>query len=515
MFAPNHRLLSHLESTLDIILDEDTTARSWNERETDLALSFILISPSPYPPPPAAPNPGPPISMPLFRRKDKSKPSFSSSAFRSVEHLPHTGNPPSRGSSAAPHFDSDDSSNNNNYQHQHQHQNNYTVSTPQQFPPQTQPQAQTHPYSHAHSHSQSQFHSSDPRLPPPRNPARSSGLQRSHTQRLRTPPDASTLSNSNSTVTVVNNNPSSPSQLAPPQSFDADVSDQSWPSSPTDKPDDQEPRRSKRSLFSFHSSTSSSSVRDQPSLLERNRSVKLTGRRQSGQVQHQQQPQQQQLRQQQSPQLLQQSRSSLEGLSKDYVVDSPGFEQQLSMPQQSTGRVPDPGLAPHTRSPHPSPIPRSNTDPHLSDQVYRQQPAETPRQASDLAHYSHQLDPRPPSRQSLGPPSPFPYTKSETSSVSQLGAMSDRPTGGNQQNQSQPPGSSQGNNAGQQQGALDTGRSTPTSKDNRSRDDENDFRALLQKHEELRKSICHRIIECLLLTDLYRGQIFQGETILL
>ncbi|KAL4867900.1 hypothetical protein BDV12DRAFT_109635 [Aspergillus spectabilis] len=421
--------------------------------------------------------------MPSFFRKREKKPSLSSAAFRSVEHLPH---PPS--SSSAPHFDSDDSSSNNNNNNNNTNANNFyhlPVSTSQQFPPQTQPQ------SHSQSQSQSQFHSSpDPNHPPARHPARTS-LQRSHTQRLRTPPDASTLSHSASTVTVVNNSPSA--HLAPPQSFDADVSDQSWPSSPTDKPDDQEPRRSKRSLFSFHSSTSSSSVRDQPSLLERNRSVKRTSvstRRQSEQQQQQQQ------RQQQPPQ-PDKSRSSVDTWSRDYAVDGPEAEHRSPMPQQSTGRAPDPGLAPHTHSPHPlpnpSPLPRSNTDPHLIDQVYRQPLVDNSRHA-DLAPTTHQLDPRPPSRQSVGPPSPFPPPKSETSSVSHLGAMSDRPSGGTQQNQSQPPTAAHGSSqetgfrtAGQQQNALDTGRATPTSKDNRSRDDlsDADVRGLLQKLDEL------------------------------
>ncbi|KAL4878748.1 hypothetical protein BJY04DRAFT_195016, partial [Aspergillus karnatakaensis] len=158
------------------------------------------------------------------------------------------------------------------------------------------------------------------------------------------------------------------------------------------------------------------------------------------------------------------------------------------MPLQP-GRTPDPGLAPHIRSSHPSPIPRSNTDPHLADQVYRPPPIDNSRHA-DLAPTSHQLDPRPPSRQSIGPPSPFPPPKSETSSISQLGAMSDRPTGGNQQVQ---PSTAHASNqetgyrsAGQQQGA-ETGRATPTTKDNRSRDDlsEADVRNLLQKLDEL------------------------------
>ncbi|KAL2869802.1 uncharacterized protein BJX67DRAFT_321440 [Aspergillus lucknowensis] len=385
--------------------------------------------------------------MPLFRKKEKekAKPSISSPAFRSVEHLPPP--PPSSSSASAPHPDADE---NNTTTSSH-----FGVST-RHFPPQTQ----------------SQSHAAHPR------PPAHSSLHRSHTQRLRTPPDASSLSHSASTVTVVNNSPPPPSHLAPPQSFDADVSDQSWPSSPTDnKPDDQEPRRSKRSLFSFHSSHSSASVRDQPGLLERNLSVKRTSvstRRQSQQQQH--------LQRQQPPQ-QQQSRSSVDLWSRDYAVDAPESEQRPSMPQHSTGRVPDSGLAPHTRSPHPSPIPRSNTDPHLFDNLYRQAPLDNSRHAADLAPASNQLDPRPPSRQSVGPPSPLPPPKSETSSASQLAAMSDRPPGGNPQNPPQPPPSA---HSSLQQGS-EPGRSTPTSKDNRSRDDlgDIDVQALLQKHEEL------------------------------
>ncbi|KAL4908446.1 hypothetical protein BDW74DRAFT_100736 [Aspergillus multicolor] len=420
--------------------------------------------------------------MPLFRRKEKSKPSISSPDFRSVEHLPPR--LPSSSSSAAPPFDSDDSSSSNQHQ---QHHHRFPVSTSQQFPPHPQPQSQSH-HPHTYSESQSQpqsqpVYSWDARQPPPpRNPARS-GLQRSHTQRLRTPPDVSTLSNSNSTITVVTNNPSPSSYLEPPRSFDADVSDQSGPSSPTDKPDDQEPRRSKRSLFSFHSSNSSTSVRDQPSLLERNRSVKVSSRR--SQQQQQQQQQQQTHRQQQSPQLTQQSRSSLDW-SREYAVDAPEAEYRPpSMPQQSSARAPDPVFAPHTRSPH-SPLPRSNTDPRLVDELYRQSPVENPRHGAELIPATNPLDPRPPSRQSLGPPSPYQFPKSETSSVTQLTAMSDRPSGNNPQNQSQQQGVSQ-NNAGQQQASLDPGRATPTVKDNRSRDDltEADVRTILQKYDDL------------------------------
>ncbi|KAL4973606.1 hypothetical protein BDW66DRAFT_100688 [Aspergillus desertorum] len=411
--------------------------------------------------------------MPLFRRKEKSKPSISSPAYPSDEHFPP--HPPSS-SSAAPPFDSDDSSSNNHHHH-------FPVPTPQQFSPQTQPQPQSHD-SHTFSESQSQsqpLYSWDPRqAPQPRNPARS-GLQRSHTQRLRTPPDASTLSNSNSTVTVVTNSPSPSSYLAPPQSFDgisADVSDQSWPSSPTDKLDDQEHRRSKRSFFSFHSSASSTSVRDQPSLLERNRSVKLPTRRS--------QPQHQPHRHQQSPQLPQQSGSSLDW-SREYAVDAPEAEYRTpSMPQQSSAGAPDPALVPQPRLPHPSPLPRSNTDPRLTDELYRQSPVENSRHGADLTPKANQSDLRPPSRQSLGLPSPYQFPKSETSSVTQLQAMSDRPSGSNSQNQSQQQGSSQ-NNAGQQQASLDPGRTTPGSKDNRSRDDLNEaeVRTILQKYEEL------------------------------
>ncbi|KAL6235870.1 hypothetical protein BDW75DRAFT_229919 [Aspergillus navahoensis] len=413
--------------------------------------------------------------MPLFRRKEKSKPSISSPAYPSVEHLPPH---PSSSSSAAPPFDSEDSS--SNHQHHHHH---FPVSTPQQFPPHLQPQSQSH---NSHTFSESQSQSQPPyswearQVPPPRNPARS-GLQRSHTQRLRTPPDVSTLSNSNSTITVVTNSPSPSSHLAPPQPFDgidADVSDQSGPSSPTDKLDDQEPRRSKRSFFSFHSSASSTSVRDQPSLLERNRSVKLPTRR--SQTQHQPH------RQQQSPQQPQQSRSSLDW-SREYAVDTPEAENRTpSMPQQSSARAPDSALAPHARSPHPPSLPRSNTDPRLADGLYRQSPVEDSRHGAELTPGANQLDPRPPSRQSLGPPSPYQFPKSETSSVTQLPAMSDRPSGSNSQNQSQQQGPSQ-NNPGQQQASLDQGRATPTSKDNRSRDDLNeaDVRTILQKYEEL------------------------------
>ncbi|KAL4749023.1 hypothetical protein BDW72DRAFT_142952 [Aspergillus terricola var. indicus] len=415
--------------------------------------------------------------MPLFRRKEKSKPSISSPAYRSDEHLPPY--PPSSSSSAAPPFDSDDNSS-NHYHHQH---HRFPVSTPQQFPPHPQSQSQSH---HSNTFSQPQSQSQSPyswdarQAPPPRNPARS-GLQRSHTQRLRTPPDVSTLSNSHSTITVVTNSPSPSPHLAPPQFFDgidADVSDQSGPSSPTDKLDDQEPRRSKRSFFSFHPSVSSTSVRDQPSLLERNRSVKLPTRRS--------QPQHQPHSQQQSPQLPQQSRSSLDW-SREYAVDAPEAEYRTpSMPQENSARAPDPALVPHTRSPHTSPLPRSNTDPRLADELYRQSPVDNPRHGAELTPGANQLDPRPPSRQSLEPPSPYQFPRSEASSVTQLPAMSDRPSGSNSQNPSQQQGSSQ-NNAGQQQASLDPGRATPTSKDSRNRDDlsETDVRTILQKYDEL------------------------------
>ncbi|RAL12576.1 uncharacterized protein BO97DRAFT_443161 [Aspergillus homomorphus CBS 101889] len=474
--------------------------------------------------------------MPLFRRKAKL-PAAVASAFRSVEHLaPRVEHRPDD----RPRRLSSSSST-----------SSFSSSTARD-PPLPQPQPQ-HPHAHPHPHVQSHSHSSSPfttSSSSPQPPPYSSSIQRSKSHR-------------------------SPREHPHP----------SWPlpDQPTEQ-EVQEPRKSRRSLFSLHSSAT---TRDSSGLVQRNRSVKklsAAGRRNKHQrplsvdtsadrrpasawtpehdldaaysppssQEHihphaQSQPQLQSWPQPQarSEQLASQPRldQTPQPLSQASSPHPPPQEQlppQLrsgvhpsrwdSQPQRQPQPQPQPRAYPSLRavpptsfhmpqntvpalesrpprSPHPL-IQRSNTDSGLLDHLARSSPIEPPRTQGELFPTQPQLDPtsvgaRPPSRQSIGPPSPLrPLPTAQPESPS---GMTERPSGGLQDSSSNQPASGAshtlhvsnnssdtGYRTNAAQPGADAGRSTPTARETRdtrreARDEPNeiDVRALVQKHDEL------------------------------
>ncbi|KAE8151822.1 hypothetical protein BDV25DRAFT_86802 [Aspergillus avenaceus] len=257
-----------------------------------------------------------------------------------------------------------------------------------------------------------------------------------------------------------NNNNNSVASTTPPRE-----DDQSWQSS--EEPPEN-PRRSRRNLFSSHSASASSSpvIRESTGFLERSRSVRKT----SPTPQNQNQSQNQSQNQHPHPH----SHSA----SREYV----GEEPLKSMPQEPSHSPPS--------------IHRSNTDPTLLTKSHRPSPVD-PR-PSDFISPHHQLDPRPASRQSLGPPSPLrPLPNPDP----HLDTMSDRSQQSHHQGSTAtppptgqaPPNSNTTNNPNPNPStsqdvtmrpAQSDGRTTPTA--NRIRDESDiDLRALVQKHDEL------------------------------
>jgi hypothetical protein len=274
------------------------------------------------------------------------------------------------------------------------------------------------------------------------------------------------------------------------------------------------PQKSRRKLFGLSSSSSSSST----GFLERSLSVKGTSSSQSSrQRRHQQQLSLDTHRthrdrdRQKSPRNIN-YHSSSETVPEDHVVDpNLGSSQSLLMQQDTTSAHQRPPRSPQ----HPPSIQRSNTDPSLLEKLYNSSPVDSvSRQPVDPSHVisnqsqTHlqqqqqqqspvsqlQVEPplsaRPPSRQSVGPPSPLPPFSHQPdlhpscAPQSGMASSSDRPAG---PPQTQPQGhpAFQGSS---QQNVTESGRSTPPVNTSR-RDDlsEIDVRALLQKHDELRK----------------------------
>ncbi|PYH84284.1 hypothetical protein BO82DRAFT_430369 [Aspergillus uvarum CBS 121591] len=475
--------------------------------------------------------------MPLFRRKAKL-PAAVASAFRSVEHLPPR------------------------VEHQHQQhpddrpRRSSSSSSTARDPSLPQPQPH-HPHAYSHPHFQSQSHSSSPK-PPPYSATAAAPLRRSKSH--RSPRE--------------NTHPSWP---LPDQSHEQVL---------------QEPRKSRRSLFSLHSSaTTSDSV-------QRNRSVKkfsAAGRRNKQQrplsidtssdcrpatawtpehdldgaysppssqehihphaqsqpqLQSWPQPQSQvgqlpvQPRLEQPPQPLSQDlssrppsqehlppqlRSGVHATRWDSQPPTQRQPQPQPQPQAQSQPRPHPSLRagpppasfhmPQNtvptletrppRSPH-STIQRSNTDSGLLDHLARSSPIDPPRiHHGELAPTQPQLDPtvgaRPPSRQSVGPPSPLRQQLPPTQPDSP-GGMTDRPSGVLQasSNSNQPASgashtlhasnnqSDTGYRTSAAQPSADAGRSTPSVRETRdarreARDEPSDIdvRALVQKHDEL------------------------------
>ncbi|PYH89689.1 hypothetical protein BO71DRAFT_389182 [Aspergillus ellipticus CBS 707.79] len=486
--------------------------------------------------------------MPLFRRKHK--PSAAATAFRSVEHLP----------AAVPRVYPDDDldrrfSASTSRDPLPLPNNTTTTSTTKPTPTQTLPTTTAIPPSASTASVKSSY---IPYSPPSASPV-VQPLRRSKSQRQG--PSRGNTSNSSSD--------DSPAWPLPDELV---------------KAAEPEPRKSRRSIFSLHSSAS----RDQSGgILQRSRSVKKTPpvveprrfplqqqrplsvdttsdrrpatakskeheldspwqkipqpprhspqqyqqpypqpqqqQQQPPQQQPQQQPQQPQQQQQQQqqqppPQLQQEQQPPPQFQQAPTAPSTPSvgpqeapFQPQprnqaqpsASPPQpQTPNRSPMPqnaGPALDTRpprSPHPS-IQRANTDSGLPDHPPRSSPVEPARPPTDLAPAQPQLDPtvgaRPPSRQSIGPPSPLRPLPNPQDTVAT--GMSERPSGppAGQPPPSGPaqcPGNAQEagfRNAAAQQ--PEQGRSTPSSRDSRrdAREEagEIDVRTLVQKHDEL------------------------------
>ncbi|RAL03883.1 uncharacterized protein BO80DRAFT_376148 [Aspergillus ibericus CBS 121593] len=436
--------------------------------------------------------------MPLFRRKHK--PSAAASAFRSVEHLP----------AATPGVypnDPDDLD------------RRFSVSTSREpLPPVPVTNTPTAPPSNTTITSTptatplfNHNNSSSNNLPQAHHPAHYP-LRRSKSQRHTSSPRG-------------NNSDDSPSWPLPDEPL---------------QPVEPEPRKSRRSLFSLHSSAN---ARDQ-SILPRSRSVKkITGRPNSKQQRplsidttsehrpttawsreheldapwpkvpqppRQPPPQQQQQQQPLPPQLqpgAQPPPQSQAQTPTRSAADAPFQPQPRTQPPPQPQPQPPPSrsedrspMPPSTgpaldtrapRSPHPS-IQRANTDSGLLDLVPRPSPVEPSRPPADLAPTQPQLDPtvgaRPSSRQSIGPPSPLRPLPVHPDTVAS--GMSERP--------SAPAGQSpaQGHGPYPEAGfrnpgpsAPEPGRNTPISRDGRREPREEaseiDVRALVQKHDEL------------------------------
>ncbi|UDD65225.1 hypothetical protein AFCA_012418 [Aspergillus flavus] len=257
---------------------------------------------------------------------------------------------------------------------------------------------------------------------------------------------------------------------------------------PAERPEEHEnPRRSRRNLFSLHSHSSSSQApRESTGFLERRRSVRKTSPA----------PQQQEQRPLSVDTAADPHSPSK---SREYVVDT--TQDPSKSPVLQDQGIPHEPRPP--RSPQNPSITRSNTDSTLLEHIYRPSPVE-PKHPDELdpgpvqqqQPQQNQLGlPRPSSRQSLEPPSPLPQPPAYSDHSASQAAMSDRPPSGQRAPTATPPpgGHSsypQGNNnqdvtprnnAAQQ---PEPGRSTPSS--TRMRDEgEIDVRTLVQKHDEL------------------------------
>jgi hypothetical protein len=262
-------------------------------------------------------------------------------------------------------------------------------------------------------------------------------------------------------------------------------------------PKQDPPQKSRRKIFGLSSSSSSTGF------LERSVSVKGTASSQSSrQRRHQQQLSLDTDRKHRDRDHQKRNinyHSSSETVPEDHVVDpNRGSSQSLLMQQNTASAHQRPPRSPQ----HPTSIQRSNTDPSLLEKLHNSSPVDSARQSgtvnsnlspTHLQQHSPvsqlQVEPqssaRPPSRQSLGPPSPLPPFHQQDRHQSGM-ASSDRPAGP-PQTQPQGPGPHPPFQGGNQQNASESGRSTPPVLSRRDDPGEIDVRALLQKHDELRK----------------------------
>ncbi|PWY88337.1 hypothetical protein BO70DRAFT_359776 [Aspergillus heteromorphus CBS 117.55] len=465
--------------------------------------------------------------MPLFRRKHK--PSAAATAFRSVEHLP----------AAVPRVYPDDDLD-----------RRFSASTsrdPLPLPPSRTPTATTTatttktipPSASTPSITPIDTPSPPNPAPQPRHPA-NTPLGRSKSQRQG---PSNSISNSSS-----DDSPVLAHAASPAPTLDADPPTQSWPL--PDQPlksADPEPRKSRRSIFSLHSSV----AREQSGgILQRTRSVKKTPPtveprripiqqrpvsvdttseprpatswsreheldapwqkipqppRQSP-PQQQQQQQQQQPQPQQQPQLQQQPQPKPKpNLSRSPNSNKLRLRPRLAdrkklcfRPRTNLSLIPlRPNLKPRPDHPcrrtqgpstHAPPVHRIPLSPDPT-------PTRPPRPPGELAPTQPQLDPtvgaRPPSRQSIGPPSPLRPLPNPPDTVAS--GMSERPSGPppGQPTPGHAPYAGNTQEAGFRTAAAqqpEQGRSTPSSRDSRrdAREESDlDVRALVQKHDEL------------------------------
>ncbi|RLL99233.1 hypothetical protein CFD26_107829 [Aspergillus turcosus] len=414
--------------------------------------------------------------MPLFRKKHKSPSPAASPAFRSVEQL--TVSPPS--TAPSPRVPPED------------------LAFSQRFADVRLPTspAPPDPYSQQqHHHQQQQNHHQLYQIHPDQNPPE------------QLPPYQRTITRSQShhSPTLLNSVLATPASPAAAHFIDADPPDQSSvdraSEQPALAPKQDPPQKSRRKIFGLSSSSSSST-----GFLERSVSVKGTASSQSSrQRRHQQHLSLDTHRTHRDRDHQKRNinhHSSSETVPEDYVVDpNRGSSQSLLMQQDTASAHQRPPRSPQ----HPTSIQRSNTDPSLLEKLYNSSPVDSARQSDTVdsnqsqKHLQHQHSPvsqlqveapsgaRPPSRQSFGPPSPLPPFSHQPDRHQSGMASSDRPAAP-PQTQPQGPGSHAPFQGGNQQNASESGRSTPPVSSRRDDPGEIDVRALLQKHDELRKT---------------------------
>lgn len=410
--------------------------------------------------------------MPLFRKKHKSPSPAASPAFRSVEQL--------------------------------------IV-----FPPSTAPSPRVPPEDLAFSQRFADVRL--PTSPDPPDPYSQHHHQQNHHQLYQIHPDQNpsehpppyqrtiTRSQSHHSPTLLNSVLATPASPAAAHFIDADPPDQSSvdraSEQPALAPKQDSPQKSRRKIFGLSSSSSSST-----GFLERSVSVKGTASSQSSrQRRHQQQLSLDTDRTHRDRDHQKRNinhHSSSETVPEDHMVDpNRGSSQSLLMQQDTASAHQRPPRSPQ----HPTSIQRSNTDSSLLEKLYNSSPVDSARQSDTVdsnqsqKHLQQQHSPvsqlqveapsgaRPPSRQSLGPPSPLPPFSHQPDRHQSGMASSDRPAAP-PQTQPQGPGSHPPFQGGNQQNASESGRSTPPVSNRRDDPGEIDVRALLQKHDELRKT---------------------------
>jgi hypothetical protein len=159
--------------------------------------------------------------------------------------------------------------------------------------------------------------------------------------------------------------------------------------------------------------------------------------------------------------------------------------------QAKPAKLAEPAKPPVYTQPLPSPIQRLNTDSALEQYTPSNEIPESPRYQDTRRNFTPVQDPvlnlRPPSQQTLEPLSPLlsvnpDAMQSQAQAPAQPQFQSDKQSAGSPQQDRSRPGSVSNN-------MPENGRSTPTNAHRREDSGEIDVRALIQKHDELRKDI--------------------------